>query len=49
MPHQAVARFAGSARYLMNSILGLVPQALFYRPLRGLGAQSFGPVGTKCL
>jgi hypothetical protein len=36
----AVARFAGSIANSKISILGLAPQALFCRPLRGLGAQT---------
>jgi hypothetical protein len=35
----AAARFAGSAHFFY-SILGLAPQALFCRPLRGLSARS---------
>ena len=34
----AVARFAGSRPFFFYSFLGLAPQALFCRPLRGLGA-----------
>jgi hypothetical protein len=34
----AVARFTGS-NYFLILILGLAPQALRFRPLRGLGAQ----------
>ena len=33
----AVARFAGSGLVYMRAILGLAPQALCCRPLRGLG------------
>jgi len=35
----ALARFAGSIAIFLYRILGLAPQALFCRPLRGLGAQ----------
>jgi len=37
----AVARFAGSTRIFCIANLGLAPQALLCRPLRGLGAHVF--------
>jgi hypothetical protein len=36
-PKQSVARFAGSMYIFVSLILGLAPQALRLRPLRGLG------------
>jgi len=38
----AAARFAGSVALFYIPYLGLAPQALFCRPLRGLGAQTDG-------
>ena len=38
----AVAHFTGSTPSINIAILGLAPQALFCRPLRGLGVRVYG-------
>ena len=42
MDSSAVARFTGSRPILINVILGLAPQALCFRPLRGLSPELRG-------